>query len=293
MASPSRPPPLPDLDRLACASDGERLRYGVLGTGPPLLLLNGLVSSIQHWAFFIADHQERFSVVAWDYRGHGGAPPPRDPRTLRIEQYADDAQVVLEAAGLGPAVLVALSFGVQVALEHYRRHPGDVRALVLICGTAGYPLDRLSPAPALRRAFVRAAQAFGRSPRLARLVQWPLRRTSILRHMAYLSGGAHRDLCPREVLDGLSQHVAALDPRVLGESMASYFGHSAFDVLESVRVPTLIIAGDRDQLTPVSCAERMHRAVAGSKLLVVPGHSHLVQVERPQLVHRAIAEFLG
>jgi pimeloyl-ACP methyl ester carboxylesterase len=59
-----------------------------------------------------------------------------------------------------------------------------------------------------------------------------------------------------------------------------------------VTVPTLIIAGDRDQLTPVSIAERMHQAIPNSRLVVFPGHSHLVQVERPREVHEAIETFL-
>ena len=57
-------------------------------------------------------------------------------------------------------------------------------------------------------------------------------------------------------------------------------------------MPTLIIAGDRDQLTPVPIAERMQREIPNSKLVVFPGHSHLVQVEKPAEVHAAIDEFL-
>mgnify|MGYP002359017683 FL=1 len=74
---------------------------------------------------------------------------------------------------------------------------------------------------------------------------------------------------------------------------AAYVEHDAADVLGSITVPTLIIAGDRDQLTPVAIAERMQRAIAGSRLVVFPGHSHLVQVGRPADVHAAIDGFLA
>jgi pimeloyl-ACP methyl ester carboxylesterase len=60
-----------------------------------------------------------------------------------------------------------------------------------------------------------------------------------------------------------------------------------------VQVPALIISGDRDQLTPVSCAEHMHREIRGSRLQVIPGHTHLVQLERPEVVHAAIDDFLA
>ena len=87
-----------------------------------------------------------------------------------------------------------------------------------------------------------------------------------------------------------------MDPRVAGRVVASYFEHSARDVLPTVRVPTLILAGDRDELTPVECAERMERDLraAGTpvRLVVYPGHSHLLQVERPDDVHAEIDHFL-
>ncbi|HEU5054906.1 MAG TPA: alpha/beta hydrolase, partial [Kofleriaceae bacterium] len=184
-------------------------------------------------------------------------------------------------------------FGVQVALEHYRRHPADVRALILICGTYGHPLDRVSGSPRLRRAVADAARVFGRSGRLGRALLGLGARTPLTREIAFLSGGAHRELCPREVLDDLFGHVAGMDPRVVGAVIASYLEHSAADVLTEVAVPTLIIAGDRDQLTPLPVAETMHRLIRGSRLVVFPGHSHLVQVEKPREVHAVIESFLA
>jgi pimeloyl-ACP methyl ester carboxylesterase len=271
--------------------DGETLRVEMHGQGVPLLLFNGLVSSAAHWPFFIDHFRKSHRVVFWDYRGHGGQPPPRDPETVTVGQFAEDAHEVAKSLG-GPAVSVALSFGVQVALEHYLRHPQDVRALILICGTDGHPLDRLGRSGLLRQIAASLMRAFSRGGPLARAA---LRagRIPLMRQLAYLTGGAHRELCPPEVLDGVFAHTAAMDPLVAGRVVASYFEHSARDGLSRVRVPTLILAGDRDQLTPVACAERIQRAIAGSRLSVYPGHSHLLQVERPGDVHVEIAQFLG
>jgi len=274
-------------------ADGEPLRYDVKGSGPPILVHNGLVSSVGHWRFFVPHFAAEHAVVTWDYRGHGGAAAPRDVASCSVARFAEDGHAVLDAAGLAPAVVTGLSFGVQVALEHYRRHPGDVRALVLICGTAGHPLDRVSSSAVVRRGLAAAARGFGRTGLLARAVLTLSARSRIAREVGYLTGGAHRELCPPEVLDDLFAHVAAMDPRVVGAVVASYVEHSAADLLADVRVPTLIIAGDRDQLTPVPVAEDMHRRIAGSRLVVFPGHTHLVQVERPREVHAVIDEFLA
>jgi pimeloyl-ACP methyl ester carboxylesterase len=170
-----------------------------------------------------------------------------------------------------------------------------VRALVLICGTAGHPLDRLTSSPRLRSAVTATLRSLGRrraiGSRLLGLLHSP-RVASLAREVAFLSGGAHREACPPDVLDGLFAHVAGLDPELVGNVFAAYLEHSAFDVLPSIDVPTLIVAAEADQLTPVATAERMQRAIRGSRLVVFPGHSHLVQVEQPIAVHAAIDEFL-
>jgi 3-oxoadipate enol-lactonase len=283
--------------RLAFGTDGESLAYRIEGRPgkAPLVTAHGLVSSNQHWTFFTPHFAAQRQVVSWDYRGHGGQPAPRDCK-VSVAQFADDAHAVWRAAAVEPAVFVGLSFGVQVALEVWRRHPEAVRALVLICGTPGHPLDRVSTSPSLRRATAAALRAFGRQRTFGRaflsLLRGELGRR-IAREAAYLSGGAHRDSCPREVLDGLFGHVASLSPELIGNVIAAYVEHDAHDVLPTITVPTLVIAGDRDQLTPVSIAERMEREIPNSRLVVFPGHSHLVQVERPDDVHAAIEEFLS
>jgi pimeloyl-ACP methyl ester carboxylesterase len=281
----------PPGDRVAYADDGEPLRYLVRGAGPPLLILNGLVSTHHHWPFFVEHFRQRCEVIFWDYRGHGGSAPPHDRGSISTEHFADDAHAVIQAAGAAPATVCGLSFGVQVALEHYRRHADAVRALVLICGTWGHPLDRVSTSAALRTGLAGALRAVGRLGPVARLGLL-LARSGLPREIAYRFGGAHRELCPRAALDGLFAHVSRLDPTVFGEICASYFVHTARDVLPTITVPTLVIAGDRDQFTPPALAEEMVRVIPTARLKVFPGHSHLVQLERPAAVHAAIDEFL-
>jgi len=282
----------------AMTTDGQALEYRVVGPvgRTPILTVHGLVSSTEHWRAFTPHFATTRPVIGWDYRGHGGQPTPSEHRDLGVAAFASDAHAVVRAAGQGPAIVTGLSFGVQVALEVWRRHPEMVRALVLICGTAGHPLDRLSPSPVVRSAAIGALQALGRQRTVAARLLGVLRGRAgrrIAREVAYLTGGAHRGSCPTDVLDGLFAHVAELDPELVGNVVAAYLRHTAEPALPTIRVPTLIIAGDRDQLTPVATAERMQRAIPGSRLVVFPGHTHLVQVEQPREVHAAIDAFLA
>ncbi|MEO7729492.1 MAG: alpha/beta hydrolase [Kofleriaceae bacterium] len=287
----------PSEPRIAHASDGEILSFQIEGDSGavPMLTTHGLVSSVHHWMFFNPHFARARPVISWHYRGHGGQPVPQS-REVSIALLADDAAAVWRASGAPPAIVVGLSFGVQVALELYRRHPAAVRALVLICGTPGHPLDRVSGASWLRGGATRLVRALGHRRLLAGGALGLLRTRAgqrLARELTYLSGGARRDACPDEVLAGLFGHVATLDPALIGNLVAAYLEHSAEDMLPTIRVPTLIIAGDRDQLTPVATAERMQRAIPGSELVVFPGHTHLVQVETPDAVHATIEAFLA
>jgi len=282
--------------RIAHGSDGEPLAFRIQGPAgkTPMLTAHGLVSSVHHWMFFTPHFSLERPVVSWEYRGHGGQPAPQDME-ISVSQFADDAHAVWQAAAAQPAVVVGLSFGVQVALEIWRRHPECVRALVLICGTPGHPLHRVTTNGLFRRTTISLVQELAALPGVsASLLSFLRSRPGLrlARELAYLSGGAHRDACPPEVLEGLFRHVAALSPDLIAATVAAYLEHDANDVLASITVPTLIIAADRDQLTPVSIAERMQRTIPNSKLVVFRGHSHLVQVERPREVHTAIETFL-
>ncbi|HLL20915.1 MAG TPA: alpha/beta hydrolase [Kofleriaceae bacterium] len=281
---------------IAHSSDGEPLAFRVHGAAgkTPILTAHGLVSSVHHWRFFTPHFASERPVLSWEYRGHGGQPAPRD-LAISVGQFADDAYAVWQAAAVPPTVVVGLSFGVQVALEIWRRHPDCVRALVLICGTPGHPLDRISKSAAVRRRTVALVRQLAHLPGVSGALLRLLRSRPglrLARELAYLSGGAHRTSCPPDVLEGLFAHVAALSPDLIAATIAAYLEHDASDVLPSIAVPTLVIAGDRDELTPVAIAERMQRTIPNSKLVVFAGHSHLVQVERPDDVHAAVDTFL-
>src|ERR1041385_6613936 len=170
------------------------------------MTVHGLVSSVHHWLDFNPYYAAHRQVISWEYRGHGGNPPPRDTHAISVAQFADDAHAVWQASSQAPVVVVGLSCGVQVALELYRRHPECVRALVLICGTPGHPLDRVARSPSLRR----NAAALVRTLASQRLVSAPLLAflrtrlgTRIAREITYASGGANRDSCPPAMLEGL------------------------------------------------------------------------------------------
>lgn len=285
------------MSRLAHTPDGEQLAYRLHGAPgkPPIVTLHGLVSSISQWSFFTPYYSRARPVLSWESRGHGGRNLLGDPERVTVEQFAEDAHTVMRAAELPASIVAGLSFGVQVALELWRSHRNSVRALILLAGTAGHPLDRVSSSRLVRRWAADIVRSLSSKRLIADPVLSFLRSSAGQRlacELAYITGGAHRDACPNEVLEQLFGHAGGIAPAVVGAVTASYLEHSAWDVLPTITVPTLIIAGDKDQLTPVATAERMRDAIPDAELVVVPGHTHLVQVEQPDVVHAAIDEFL-
>ncbi len=273
----------------ALADDGHRLTYRVDGDRSPTLLVHhGLLSSRQHWWPFIAHFSERARVVTWDYRGHGTTPPPTSGEPLSMTSFARDGHAVLRSARRGPAVLLGLSMGVQVVLEQYRAHPEDAQALVLLCGTYGHPLVASASARALLVALARAVGQGG--PFRAALRT--LLSSPALPRLAALSGAADPQLVPADFLPSLFHHVASLEPRVISEVVSSYVTHTAEDVLPQVSVPTLLIASDRDRLTPARLSACMQARIPGAELVVLPKSTHVAQLEYPERVHRLIERFL-
>lgn len=281
----------------------DGVAFTVSGSGPPMLLYHGLLSTELHWRPFIAHYSARYRVVSFHYPGHGESVRPATLGEIGIAAFAERGHRVLAHVGArGPAIVCALSMGVQSALEHVRSHPEEVRALVLLCGTYGRPFHQVLDVEGPRRALASAVRGLGHLGALLRdatgrrysqaITDAIGRLAPLAREMAYLTGGAHRADCPREVLDELFHHVAGIDVDVMMEACASYFEHDASDVLPAIRVPVLVIAGEDDRLTPPAIAERMVSRIPDATLHVAPGRTHLAQVERPEEIHAVIDRFL-
>ncbi|HJL18733.1 MAG TPA: alpha/beta hydrolase [Sandaracinaceae bacterium LLY-WYZ-13_1] len=270
--------------------DGTDLAYHVVGEGPSILLANGLGGSWKAWSHQIHYFQDRYRFVSWDYRGlyRSGAPP--DPDAVDVASHARDAIAVMDDAGVEQTAIFGWSMGVQVGLELFRQAPDRVKLLVLINGVAGAPWESAFNVPGLGRLIPRAL-AFARAvPSVTqrvteRVVQWPETVT-----WAKRVGLAGRTL-DEDVFAQLAGSFADLDMDLYVHTLERLGEHDARDVLDEIDVPLLVIAGDRDLFTPRIAAEEMIRRVRGAELLVVPGGTHYVAVEYPELVNLRIEKF--
>ena len=177
-------------------------------------------------------------------------------------------------------------------LEAYRSHFQRVLALVPILGTAGRVFksfmggSRLEP---LMRVLVEVGAA--KAPLAEQALRTVLRVPGVWEAVKAL-GVVHPDLCPKEDFEPYFAHLSQLDLRGYFALARDLLSHDAADLLPEVRVPALVVAGERDLFTPIERSREMAAAIPGAELLVLREGSHAAMVEQPELLALTLEKFL-
>ena len=256
-----------------------------------MVLVDGLGCDGFIWRYLGPALAQHHRVIHFHYPGHGRSPAPPADAPLSVESLADDLVAVLDAAGVERAVVIGHSMGVQVALEAHRRHRERLRALILVCGSPGHPLDTFHDTSFLRRVLPVLRWTADAAPRGVSALTGTLVRTGAALELALLLEVNPR-LVQRADLEPYFAHFQSMDPRVFLRMMHAASEHSAEDHLVAVDRPVLVVAGDRDRFTPAWLSRRMALAIPGAELVLVQGGSHTTPLEAPERVHRAVEDFL-
>ena len=244
------------------------------GSGAPLVLLHGFPFNRSMWRGQASALGGEFRVVAPDMRGMGETPLGNGDVTM--ETLADDLAALLDELNLGCVILGGLSMGGYVAFEFFRKFPERVRALVL---ADTRPQADTEEGRRAREENAQRALKEGMTP----IVE------SMLPKLLSAGTREHDGEVVKEVramMLGTSPEGAAAALRAMAVR------RDQTDLLPSIKVPTLIVVGAVDTITPPSDAEAMSAKIAGSRLVVVEGAAHLSNVERPLEFNRALVEFL-
>ena len=254
-----------DLEIRQVAVDGRQVAYRRTGAGPALLLLHGGLSDGREWLPVMSRLADVADLVAMDVPGCGASDDPPDGSSL-----ADIADVVagfVHALGLERPHLGGLSYGGGLALQVATRHPDLPGSLVLMSGYAGWGGSLEPEELAVRLAWARS------------LVGEPPHPDPV----AIVPGLLGSGLAP-ELADLLAQATAGFRPgptRVLLEGFAVA---DLRDELSAVRCPTVVVHGELDARAPRPVADALHRGIPGSRLVVLPGVGHMVNLEAPDAV---------
>jgi 3-oxoadipate enol-lactonase len=259
------------------ASDGTRIHYEVAGNrrGEPLLLVQGLGADLRGWAFQRFALGRRYRLYLVDNRGAGGSDKPEGPYDLEV--MADDARAVLDAEGVADAHVMGASMGGVLAQLLAVRSPERVRSLVLACTACSH-------------------QPWRREL----LAGWATLATE--RGMGALSGKALRWLIGPRHRRRFGLPLSVLAPFVLNAPAAAFASQVAAilgqpddvaDALRTIAVPTLVVVGTQDVLTPMADAEELVEHIPGAELVVISGASHGLMLDRAGEFNAAVLEFLS
>lgn len=251
---------------------GYRIHYQSFGDpeAPPLLLIMGLGMASDAWDTLPTRLADRFHVVVFDNRGMGSS--SASPGGFRIRDMADDAARVLDAAGIAQACVFGISMGGMIAQELALHYPARVRALVL-GATFGSQLRSHKPPLGVARDLLLVTLFSRRPQRMARL----LVSDEFMAH--------HQDRFVEWMLRlGRPQRSAAR------RQIVAIARHEAEDRLPRLRIPTLVISGDRDRLVPVENSRRLARMIPRARLVEFPGVGHAFPFERADETVRAVVE---
>ncbi|MCC7442824.1 MAG: alpha/beta hydrolase [Bdellovibrionales bacterium] len=271
--------------------DGTRLFYCVEGEGPPLVFCYGMVCSSLHWTYQIQRLSTRHQAVWFDYRGHQNSETPADLSTLTIPSIAKDLGCLFDELKLPPAVLLGHSMGVNVVLEFYRQRPRDVAGMVLANGTAKRPLETLLNNTVIGHTFTLLSRLHDLSPRLFRGFWRNYLENPVIDAIVGI-GGFNPHLTPPEDIRMYVKQISQMDPLVLLNLVANYDSYDATAWLHTIDKPTLILAGENDDVIPPAQQELLHQLIPGSRLATLAHASHCSQMDLPETVNAIIEEFL-
>jgi pimeloyl-ACP methyl ester carboxylesterase len=270
------------VDRRLTAFDGGSLYLVESGDGPPIVLSHGVTNSTRTWFYQLESLPHAgFRVIAFDHRGHGQSKVGTAGHS--VENLAHDMRTVLEGLDLHGAVLVGHSMG-GVAIQAFVTRFADIAAervagIVLLSTLARTPLGSHSA-----RAKRRIEQITNHAPDMSWM--WSSPNLGFL--MARLGFG--RDPHPSHV-ELVRQMLRDCPPSTRLEAPRALMGLDLTDELPNVHLPTLVVVGTSDLLTPPAQARLIARLIPDAQLEVFPGGGHMLMLERSDELDRLIVDF--
>ncbi|HAG91835.1 MAG TPA: alpha/beta hydrolase [Bdellovibrionales bacterium] len=271
--------------------DGTRIYYEIHGEGEPLILNYGIGCLINHWHPQIKHFSKKYKVIVYDYRAHHLSEIPENQNHLDLDSMAQDIQALCHELQIEKAHFCGHSFGVQLLIRTYDMFPELFEDLVFINGFVQNPLVGMFGNDLALSFFHLFKSGYGLLPEtLTQLWKMAIQNPLAI-HLSALAGGFNLKLTALKDIEIYAKGVSSLDLNAficMFESMLNYDGRP---VLERIQVPTLVIAGANDSVTPLKHQKDLHYQIKNSSYLLVPYGSHCSQLDMPDLVNLKMDQF--
>jgi pimeloyl-ACP methyl ester carboxylesterase len=260
--------------------DGVRIHYTEVGEGEPLLLIMGFGMPGEAWLGSLP-FLHGFRAIYFDNRGTGLSDKPAGPYT--IARMADDAAALLDHLGIERAHVYGVSMGGMIAQEVALRHPEKVRSLVLGCTMCGGTQAKL-PEPEVIETLMEVVSNIGKPDPAS----WVERQLPLLFPAEWVAANPGI----RDMLAMMVPLLPPTPPETAPHALAGIAEWSTYDRLPQIRIPTLVLHGDRDVLVPFENAAVLVERIPGAELEVIAGAGHGYPAQDPVRVHQVVTDFL-
>lgn len=280
--------------------DGTLLHVEEAGPSgaPTILLSHGFSLNLTMWHYQIRDLAAGYRLVLYDHRGHGRSEKARRG-DWSLEALARDLEAVLRAhGGQHPVALVGHSMGGMTALKFADLFPEligtQVAALALVNTTAADVMGGVLPGAARKLSAALQIVQEGAVRLLASNAGRVDRLRGRARDLSYLSAriGLGPGVLP-SIVDFTDSMLAETPTEVWAHLLPALLGVDVSEVLDVIDVPTLVVAGTHDRLTPPGAAERIAKAIKGAELAVIRDAGHMSMLERPHSFNARLRTFLA
>jgi pimeloyl-ACP methyl ester carboxylesterase len=266
--------------KTAKISTGE-LAYVDRGAGQPILLVHGFPLDHTMWDSQIEALSKQARVIAPDLRGFGESPTgPVDPtHGITMERYGDDLAEFLDALNLNagqPVVFVGLSMGGYIAWQFVRKYALRVRALALLDTRA------LADTEEARAGRIKMAE---------NVAEWGSGRVAEMIGPKLSAPGTFKT--HPEVVAALRRVVQDTSPTAIAAAQRGLAARPDMtSFLPQINMPTLVIVGDQDAISPPAEMEAIAAAIPGAEFVVVSNSGHMTTMENPEAVNTALSKFI-
>ena len=263
-----------------------------------IVLCHGYALNLDSWHYQRRDLREDYRVVAWDQRSHGLS--QRTAEDCSIERLGEDLAEVIETYVPGPCVLVGHSMGGMTVMALADSHPelfGEkIRAVALVATSAGKLAELTLGLPALVSKAVHkvtpgTVSLLGKKGALIDRTRHVGNDIAflLLRHLGF---GDSRRISPT-LVDFVETMIRSTPTEVIANFYPALMNHDKLAALHALDpVPTAIVVGDKDWLTPPEHSRAIAEALPKAQLIEIPDTSHLIQLERPDAVNKALRDLI-
>lgn len=251
------------------------IAYDHAGSGELLVMMHGIGGNRSNWTEQVEAFSAKYHAVAWDARGYGASDDYEGP--LDFHAFAEDLLRLLDHFGVEKAHICGLSMGGRIAQDFYLHFPERVKSLILVATFSGF--KKLNEAD--RKRFVEL--------RLKPLVEDGKEPKDIAPVVAKTLIGPEAS---ETHYDRLVASMEALHKQSYIKTIEATTVYERALELETVDVPTLLIFGENDSLTPPRTGRGMAKRIRDNVYVEVPRSGHLINIEEPEIFNQAVLDFL-